>query len=377
METAAAIAAIAIPLLALLDAENLVSRLRPALALGEASSDDYTILVPIYGNPRYLLNGKFLRRHKAHVILVVNTNTAVMRRFATRRLASGWRVHRVRVETTHSPMDMITHALGTVTTTYVIRLDADTWADEDIGRAVAAMERAGADLCSAKVIPDRRETIAEKMQCIEYDMAMQGRHHRPWMTSGAITLARTEALRSIMKLHSNYFYGEDIEVGKIAKSLGLNVKHVNFSVYTEVPRTFRDLFQQRRGWWCGSFRSAFINFDKNLRFPVFWLYNTVLVWLLMTGKFSSGLGRPEVIPAMILIYTGLIVICNWPSRTWWMVLFPYYSLAQVIVMPIFGVARYYKLAYSTGLYGRYRFPLLGRGPWRRPIRATPAGGADA
>ncbi len=356
----AAAVAIVIPLLALLDAENLFSRFRRALSPAEGPSDDFTILVPLYGHPRYLKNSAYLERHKPNVMLVVAATTPELRRFALRKAAAGWRVHRVAVVGTHSPMDMLASALDVVTTTYVVRLDADTWATGDIGCAIAAMDAAGADLCSAKVVPATDETIAEKMQRIEYGLAMQGRHLRPWMTSGAITLARTRALRQIMAMHSNYFYGEDIEVGKIAKCYGQSVLHVNFTVYTETPRTFRELFQQRRGWWCGSFRSAFVNCDKNLRFPVFWAYNTALVWLLLTQKLGSGARWPEVIPALILLYTGLVIVCAWPSRSRWMILYPYYSLAQVVVMPLFGVIRYLALVRSTGHWGRYRFRTLGR-----------------
>lgn len=371
--------ALAIPLLALLDAENIVTCLRPALGLADDRDDDFTILVPLYGHPRYFCNREYLQRHRRNVVLVVNTSAKEMRRFANTCEWEGWRVVRVPVTTAHSPMDMLAIALGEVTTRYAVRLDGDTWTDQDVGRAIAAMERDGVDLCSAKVLPDRRESVAEHMQAIEYELAMRGRHHRPWMTSGAITLARTDALRAIMRHHSNYFYGEDIEVGKIAKCLGLRVAHVDLTVYTAVPTTFRELIRQRTGWWCGSFRSAFVNIDKNLRFPVYWTYNIVLVWLLLTGKLVSGVDQYQVVPAVILLYTALIVVCNWPVRTTWMVLFPYYSLAQVLVMPSLGVARYVKLLRATGHWGRYRYPTLARAQWRRlalepasPTSAIPA-----
>lgn len=357
-------AAVAIPLLALLDAENIATPFRPALALGRERSDDFTILVPLYGHAGYFRNAGYLRRHRDNATLVVNTGTAAMRRFAKSQKRAGWRVVRVPVAAAHSPMDMLAVALDHVDTGYVIRLDGDTWTDEDVGRAIAAMRREDVDLCSAKVVPDRRETLAERMQGVEYDLAMRGRHHRPWMTSGAITLARTDALRAIMRHHSNYFYGEDLEVGKIAKCLGMRVAHVDLTVFTEVPATFPELVRQRTGWWCGSFRSAFVNIDKNVRFPVYWTYNLVLVWLLLTGKLISGVSDYKLVPAVILIYTGLIVVCNWPVRSPWMVLFPYYSLAQVLVMPALGVARYITLLRATGHWGRYRYPTLALGRWR-------------
>lgn len=366
--------AVLVPLLALLDAENIFTPFRPALGLQPERDDDFTILVPLYGHPRYFRNEAYLRRHRHNVILVVNTGTAAMRRFANAREWEGWRLVRVHVAAVHSPMDMIAAALEHVRTDYVIRLDGDTWTWDDVGRAVAAMRREQVDLCSAKILPARRETVAERMQGVEYDLAMRGRHHRPWMTSGAITLARTDALRAVMRHHSNYFYGEDLEVGKIAKCLGMRVKHADLTVFTEVPATFRELVRQRIGWWCGSFRSAFVNIDKNLRFPVYWAYNLLLVWLLLTGKLISGVSAYELVPAVILLYTGLIVVCNWPVRSRWMVLFPYYSLCQVLVMPALGVARYVALLRATGHWGRYRYPTLAVGRWRDAALAPAAAG---
>ena len=38
---------------------------------------------------------------------------------------------------------------------------------------------------------------AQKLQALEYRMAMLSRHFRPWLTSGACTVAKTESLRRI------------------------------------------------------------------------------------------------------------------------------------------------------------------------------------
>lgn len=347
-----------LPAAILLDGQNLLAPYRRIIEPTDECSDDFTILVPLYGDPRYLRNEEYLERYKPNVLLVINTAVRVMVEFADLKESQGWRVARVPVHDKHSPAQMIIEGLAQVTTTYAIRMDADTISVEHPGRAVAAMAADGAELCSVKVVPTERGTMAERMQGVEYDISMLGRHNRPWLTSGACMIGRTDSYRRIMERHSLYFYGEDVETGRIAKYLGMRVGHIDFLVRTEVPQTFRALFRQRRGWWCGAFRTTVVNADKNLRFPLWSLYYLVLVWMLASGKMNAAFTEPTVLPTLILAYVGLTLVANWPVRSRWMLLFPVYSLVQAVVMPGFGLSRWIGLLVSTRSHGRYRVRTL-------------------
>jgi Glycosyl transferase family group 2 len=346
--------AAALPAAFLLDGQNLMAPFRRVIEPTDECSNDFTIMVPLYGHPWYLRNEHYLERYKPNVLLVINTISTLMAEFADGKEREGWRVARVPVGDRHSPAQMIIEGLKSVTTAYTIRMDGDTETAVHPGCAVAAMAADGADLCSVKVVPTSRRTLAEQMQGVEYDIAMLGRHNRPWLTSGACMIGKTPSYRQIMERHSLYFYGEDVETGRIAKYLGMRVEHIDFLVYTEVPTTFRALFQQRRGWWCGAFRTTVINADKNLRFPLWSLYYLVLVWALLAGKVSAVFTEATVLPTLILAYTALTVIANWPVRSRWMLVFPFYALAQAVVMPAFGLARYLTLLRTTRAHGRYR-----------------------
>ena len=313
----------------LLDAQNLASRVRrPLRFAGDAPDDDFTVVVPLWGHPRYFRNARSLEPYRANVLLAVNLCNDAMAGFADEAEADGWRVHRVTIAGRVSVPRLVLAALEAVTTTYVIRMDGDTRPAEHPGEAIAAVRQGQADLASVKVRASRRRTVMEKLQAVEYDMAMLGRHLRPWMTSGACMIGRTAALRQILSRHSNWFPGEDIETGVIANHFRMRVRHVDFAVYTDIPETFRHWLNQRRMWWSGSFRMAFVNVDQTIRYPVTFFYTSGLVWLLCLAKWGEFRNPAHIVytlPFILLIYTGLCAASSWQVRSRWMIAFPYYS----------------------------------------------------
>ena len=343
-----------------LDMQNLASRWGRIISLGDAVSHDYTLVVPIFGDPRYFRNGHYLARNRDNVLLAVNIDSPKMERFVDELREQGWRVHASRLTGRVSCPEIVFDALNSVSTEYVIRIDGDTVSIQDPGRAVAAARTAGADLCSVKVTVSRRKTLIEKLQAVEYDMSMLGRHNRAWMTSGACMIARTSALRGILAAHSFWFPGEDIETGVIAKHYKLSVRHLDVRFYTDAPETFRAWTRQRRMWWSGSFRMAFVNAEQTLRFPLAFVYTACVVWLLWIAKWHElvDVGHvAAILPFVVLLYTGVCLSSNWTVRSRWMVVYPYYALFQALVLPPLGAAHYLWLWYRRGTLkppGRYR-----------------------
>jgi cellulose synthase/poly-beta-1,6-N-acetylglucosamine synthase-like glycosyltransferase len=203
------------------------------------------------------------------------------------------------------------------------------------------------------------------------------------MTSGACMIGRTSALRQILSRHSNWFPGEDIETGVIANHFRMRVRHVDFAVYTDVPETFLRWVNQRRMWWSGSFRMAFVNVDQTIRYPVTFFYTSGLVWLLCIAKWGELKNPAHVmytLPFILLIYTGVCAASSWQVRSRWMIAFPYYSLFQVLVLPPLGLLFYLKLWWETRRLappGRYRIgfralPLSLPVPGPAPARALAA-----
>ena len=359
-------AALLFALFLLFDEQNLLARWRCVLRPANEGTADFTVVLPVYGHPRYFANAAYLEPMKDHVLLVVDTTCEVMRSFADSLENAGWRVHRTQLERP-SPPEMLLAALeaGAVTTTYRVRMDADSYARDDVARAVAAAAAADADLCSVKVVVANRRRTIERLRALEYEMAMLGRHVRPWLTSGGCMLGKTSAILRILRTHSLWFYGEDVETGVVAKRLRMRVCHVDFRVYTEVPETLPAWFRQRCGWWAGNFRQAFVNADHMLRHPSWLVYNTGLIWLLLAGKGDALAHATTLLPMIIVVYTVVTCIANWQVRSRWMILYPYYALLQVLLLPLVGAAYYVYLALRTRRGGRYRIPRV----WARALPA--------
>jgi cellulose synthase/poly-beta-1,6-N-acetylglucosamine synthase-like glycosyltransferase len=339
--------------------QNVVSLWRGrTIVPGDEMSSDFTIVVPLFGHPRYFARRASLLEYRGNVLVALEDGSPLMASFADDLEQEGWRVERLRLEDPN-PAALVKAALPAVTTTYVLRLDADTTVRDDLRRAVAAARADGADLCSIKCAVVNRVNIVTKLQTLEYRMAMLARHFRPWLTSGACFLARTDALRLIMERHSLWTPGEDIETGRVALALRMRVRHLDIVVETDAPDTWRALARQRRLWWAGAFRHWWINFDRNLlHMPVLTSYSLAVVWASVYFRWWTLIdvrSLPRTLPLVFAAYVFVTVVSNVQVLSPWMLVFPFYSMLQILVMPALGVVQYALLTRRRRKLGRYEF----------------------
>ena len=321
-------------------------------------TDDFTIVVPLYGHPRYFAERAALEPHRANVLVALEVTPPVMAAFAEQLESEGWRVARFRLAEP-DPATLLCRALDQVTTTLALRLDADTRLGEGLPLAAAAVLASGADLCSVKCEVANRTNVVTKLQHVEYRMAMLGRHIRPWLTSGACFIGRTAALKALYTRHSLWTPGEDIETGVVAKAMRMDVRHCDFVVTTDAPDSWRSLFRQRRLWWAGNFRHWSVNLDKNLLHrPVMTLYACAGIWCSVYWKWWGMVNLralPFTLFALWVFYVVWTFVVNFQVRSRWMLLMPFYSLAQGLLMPPLGAVTYVRIARRRGSLGRYRF----------------------
>jgi cellulose synthase/poly-beta-1,6-N-acetylglucosamine synthase-like glycosyltransferase len=332
---------------------------------GTEESNDFTIIVPLFGHPRYFDRRSELSRYRANVLVALDIGTKVMAAFAYELEFEGWRVKRLRLASPN-PAALVKAALPAVSTEYVLRLDADTSVGDDLPRAVAAVHAAGAELCSIKCAVANRTNAVTKFQSLEYEMAMLARHFRPWLTSGACFLARTVALRKVMDRHSLWTPGEDIETGRTALALRLRIRHLDVVVHTDAPDSWRALVKQRRLWWAGTFRHWWVNMDRNLvHLPVLTSYYLAAIWVSVYFKWWSMLDLRSIgytLPVVFIAYVVVTIVSNLQVISPWMLVFPAYALLQVLVMPPVGAFYYFVVARRRGRLGRYGFGYRRRRP---------------
>jgi hypothetical protein len=345
------------------DFQNLLSlRRRKVLVAGERRSNDFTIVIPLYGHPSYFAGRGRLHEYKQRVLVAIEIGAPIMAAFADQLEAEGWRVFRTTMKEPPGPHHLFRAALrsGSVRTTYAFRTDADSFVRGDLRAAIAAMEDDGADLCSVKVhVANRRESWPTRLQALEYEMSMLSRHYRPWLTSGAGFVGKTRSLLRMLDLHTMSGLGEDVETGRIAHALRMRIRHLDIVVETDAPASWPALFRQRRIWWAGSFRHTVLNFDRNILHTPWWaFYYACLVWVAVYFKIWAAL-HPNTFayqaPGLLLVYVLVTVISNTQVRSPLMLVYPIYAFAQSILMPGIGAIWYFWLLRQTRNVGRYRF----------------------
>ncbi|MCS7006437.1 MAG: glycosyltransferase family 2 protein [Gaiellaceae bacterium] len=362
-------------LLLVADLQNLLSWWRgwtitaSWLAPASERNDDFTIIVPVYGHPRYFAERDRLAPYRANVLVALDLggpHAAELRAFADEFETEGWRVYRAETPNPNPPQLMLEAIeAGAVTTAYVLRMDADTYPLEDIGKFIHQMDVVGADICSVEVEVARPRGLVGRIQALEYRMAMLSRRFRPWLTSGACFVAHREALRTILRRHSFWFPGEDIETGAIGHALGMRVRHLALRVATEAPDTWRDLYRQRRLWWAGGFRHIVVNVDKNAWHKPGWTaYYLGLVTCGVAWKsgdllgMSSGPSALRAAALLLVIYMVITVVANWEVRSLLMLAYPPYAFVQALAMPTIGALHFCALAVRQRKLGRYQIPTL-------------------
>jgi len=153
--------------------------------------------------------------------------------------------------------------------------------------------------------------------------------------------------------------GEDIETGRTALALRMRIRHLDMVVYTDAPDSWGALVHQRQLWWAGTFRHWWINVDRNLlHLPVLTTYYLVAVWASLYFKWWTMLSPAAVISSLPVVYAAYLfvtAISNLQVLSPWMVVFPFYALAQVLVMPPLGALKYIELARRRRRLGRYAF----------------------
>jgi hypothetical protein len=332
------------------------------------SVDDFTILVPIYGSVKYLENVDYLSTYGSKVVLVTTDSESGEFNRTLDAIAAehGFNVYRARVKrnviqrggrsTGGTVRDRIIREASEcmVTTEYVVCIDADTVTTSPVNEIVGALEANDLDLASVRLVPLNTSRVLGKLQAHEYRMVMRLRRILPWVCSGAFHLARHDAHREIMKRHSLFFQGNDVELGILGDEMGYKVGHLMFDVPTTVPDGPTSWLRQRVAWSGGEFRLFIANPQIAIRHPFYFFYGAVVVILLAPFRWISVYHLGWDMASVFIIYWTILVLVNWRHKDWTLLLYPLYGMFNSLVLVPLGLFSYLWMAIPEGNWGWIR-----------------------
>jgi Glycosyl transferase family group 2 len=352
---------------------GLRARHSAAVAVGTHEFHDFAVLVPIYGNIKYLENVEYLARYGQRVVLCTTTGESPAFNEALVNISRryGFRIFRATADNSSTAggkratggtvRDTVIKAvLPTIDARYVVCIDADTTTTRPLERLVGALHSRGLDVASIRLVPsNEHESLLTRFQAHEYRLAMQLRIIAPWLLSGACHAARTSALRQIMDNHSLFFQGNDVEAGVLADAMGFRVGHVPFEVPTAVPNTVKAWWRQHVAWAGGEFRLFVVNARIGVRHPFFWCYGLVVTLAMLPLRLIALVeGQLNGIGILVGLYVALGLYLHWSRRDFALLLMPLYAgFISLLIVPL-GVVSYISMARGGRNAGVIRVPRM-------------------
>ena len=327
------------------------------------SFDDFSILVPIYGNTKYLENLDFLKTCPSKVFLCTTTGESAQfyQELTALSVQYGFKILKAHIDrgsdaskraTTAPIRDAIMReVILQISSTYVVCLDADSWPEIDFRYYVGAMHHRSIEVTSSCLVPVNTKGFLGKLQSIEYMLSMKLRRIIPWLVSGGCHAATTEAYKAIMAKHSMFFQGNDVEVGVLATRMGFNVGYIQFNVYTSIPDTFKSWYRQRYAWSGGEWRLGMTNIKLALQFPMFFLYLSAIMLGMFPIRWISVVHSPWILPYVYLMYVVIVGVLSRKNFSWFVIIYPIYSFFNSLIMTPLGGLAYLHMSIQHSNWG--------------------------
>lgn len=332
----------------------------------------YYIMPTVYGDISYLKNISFLKKYNKRVVICTSAYESEEFYGELRKIcrANGFRYMKAEVPivngvpvknayTIYAGVFKRSRNLKGKNTQTCILIDADTHSKQNVNDLVRTFVNEKLHLASLRCEAACATNTIEVLQAFEYKVAMDNRSMDPWLTSGACNMATIKTYKKIFSLHSQFFAGGDIEIGKIASVMGLRVGHIDFTFLTEVPNSISEWYKQRIIWFAGGIRHHVVNIGSFGWFHFFMLfYNSAIVYLLFPLRWIEFLNFPATILLMLGIswfYTfALITGSSWRKEY---LLLPFYSLFQTMLVIPRGLIEYCRIAWRQRSLGLLSYDL--------------------
>ena len=332
----------------------------------EGSSDNFSVLVPIYGDMRYLTNKDYLATYANKVVLCTTSGESdeFYQEFDAVARQYGFQSYR-------SPYVPVTQSKGRRRTGGVIRdrvirdvlfsdvklgryticMDADTTTPDRLEKLAGALEASEADFASIELVPQEQGNFLVQLQRHEYRQSMRMRFLLPWMLSGACHIGKTRVFQQIMGRHSLFFQGNDVEAGLLGDQLGYEAVHIPFKVDTEVPHKLKPWWRQRIAWSGGEFRLFITNIRYIIKHPFLWVYGGLITIMTIGLRWSSVVQPTWILLVVAALYYLYTLWIHWSHRNKWLLLMPIYSLFNSLIVVPIGLVWYFVMAIPEKNFG--------------------------
>jgi Glycosyl transferase family group 2 len=345
----------------------LISTTKAKTVILDEINNDYCILVPIFGKIKYLKNLEFLDKYSSKVYILTTNQETVEFNEQIEKICNkhNFKLFKADVDEMQeiTPWLLFSIALHgkagdkeMINSKNVILIDGDTYTMDNLGSLSSTFNSLNYDISSLRIMPETPYNITEKLQDVEYYIAMEIRKVFPYLTSGAGLIGKRDVLKRIYARHSMFFQAGDIEVGIIAKKMGYKIGYIPFNLITEVPDNLLSLTKQRLSWASGSFRLFVINLFQTIRnHPWEVIYTTLMIYFLCYYKIVNMLILfPLIIMTAYWVYIFILSIVTLKHFSLIIIFSPIYSFIQSIIILPLGALIYLRrvlLSKNLGIIG--------------------------
>jgi len=223
-------------------------------------NNDFSIVIPAYNAEKTIGKTlKHLEKYRERTIVVDDGS-----KDETVKIARSFGFEVIRNETNERKIGAIKLGLENVSSTYTVLLDADSYPErpELLPNLIQALYDENLIAVGAQVLPENPNKIIEKLQYIEYKIAMEigrrsmAKNRKNICISGAFGAYRTRELRDVTEMQAKnpHFEGDDLERTLYLIERGNVGYFSDFIVRTVVPKDLKDLTTQRIRWQEGYLR---------------------------------------------------------------------------------------------------------------------------
>jgi len=223
-------------------------------------NNDFSIIIPAYNAEKTIEKTlKHIENYRERAIVVDDGS-----KDETVKIARSFGFEVIRNETNGRKIGAIKLGLENISSTYTVLLDTDSYPEkpELLPNLIQALYEENLIAAGAQVLPENPNNIIEKLQYIEYKIAMEigrrsmAKNKRNICISGAFGAYRSKELRDITEIQAKnpHFEGEDLERTLYLLEKGKAGYFPNFIVRTIVPKNLEDLTIQRIKWQEGYLR---------------------------------------------------------------------------------------------------------------------------